>query len=223
MKPICIIPARGGSKRLPRKNILPYEGKPLIVHVISAALQSACFDDVIVSSDDEGILAIAAEAGAYPHKRRTELGEDRATVVDVCLEVLESFLANDFCCLYATAALIKKDTIVKSCENYHKNKKNGAKTLMGVSEYEHHPVQAIVKGNDGFFTQLFPEFSGVQSQFFPDVCVSNGTFYWAETNVFRSQKTFYGRALSVYVVPEDEACDIDTVEDYQRLLKHKGG
>jgi len=222
VKPICIIPARGGSKRLPRKNTLPFRGKPLMTHVISAALKSNCFDSVVVSSDDVKMLSIAAEVGASPHERPRELGQDKATVVEVCLEALDFYEANDFCCIYATAALITENTITRSCECFFENKNNGGAFMMGVSRYEHHPVQAIAKGENGFYTHLFPEYAGIQSQFYPDTYVSNGTLYWAEVNEFKRQKTFYGDSLSVFEVSNEEVCDIDNPEDYQRLLSLKG-
>jgi len=221
VKPICIIPARGGSKRLPRKNTLPFRGKPLMAHVVSAALKSDCFDSVIVSSDDAKMLSIAAEAGAFPHERPSRLGHDKATVVEVCLEALNFYEANYFCCLYATAALITENSITRSYKCFVEHKNNGGAFLMGVSGYEHHPVQAIAKGGNGFYTHLFPAYAGIQSQFFPDAYVSNGTLYWADVNEFKHQKTFYGDSLTVFKVPDEEVCDIDTPEDYQRLLNLK--
>jgi len=192
-----------------------------MAHVVSAALKSDCFDSVIVSSDDAKMLSIAAEAGAFPHERPSRLGHDKATVVEVCLEALNFYEANYFCCLYATAALITENSITRSYKCFVEHKNNGGAFLMGVSGYEHHPVQAIAKGGNGFYTHLFPAYAGIQSQFFPDAYVSNGTLYWADVNEFKHQKTFYGDSLTVFKVPDEEVCDIDTPEDYQRLLNLK--
>lgn len=218
MKAVCIIPARGGSKRLPRKNILPLAGEPLLAHTIKHALDSKCFDRVIVSSDDPEILKIADSNGAIAYKRPADLGKDESTVVQVCLDVLDKFPAEDFCCIYATAALLSSQSIINSCRTFYENKEGGATMLMGVSRYNHHPVQAITPAEGGFVKPLFPDYTGVQSQFYPKAYVSNGTFIWSESQAFFKEQTFYGSLLQVFLVPESEVCDIDTMLDYERLI-----
>jgi pseudaminic acid cytidylyltransferase len=222
MKSICIIPARGGSKRLPRKNILPLLGKPLLKHVIDNACNSECFDAVIVSSEDEEILRIAKESNAIPFVRSDELAEDKSTVVDVCLDVLKKYKPKMFCCLYATAAMVKPNTLKDSMDRFEVECGQGASMLMGVSRYEHHPLQALAISNDGYAKSLFPEYKGVQSQNYPEVFVSNGTLYWARTEEFITEKTFYSEKLKLYEVPDEESYDIDTKKDYERLVASCG-
>jgi len=216
-KVVAIIPARGGSKRLPRKNILPLGGVPLLARVIRTAREAGFFDEVIVSSEDEEILKLARREGAVAHIRPDDLATDRSTVVETCLDVLKSHNTDAFCCIYATSALLAKETLQLSAQKFFSDKKAGV--LMGVSKYNYHPVQALKIEPDGSAKLLFPEYQGAQSQFYPDVRVSNGTFYWARVASFVIEKTFYSESLRLFDVPIDEAFDIDTADDYQALVE----
>lgn len=217
MSCIAIIPARGGSKRLPRKNILPLGQKPLLQWVIEACMNSKVFDDVIVSSEDAEIQSLAEALGATLHYRKTEIAGDRSTVVEVCLSVLEDFQSSEFCCVYATAALLTPLTLIKSGEVFSNS--HEADALMGVSKFNHSPLQALSIGENGFAKMLFPDFMKVQSQFYPETRVSNGMFYWVRSKAFLEEKTFYCEKLKVYDVPENETCDLDTEDDYIALKK----
>ena len=213
----AIIPARGGSKRLPRKNILPLGGIPLLARVIRIAQNAMVFDEIIVSSEDSEILAIARHEGAVAYERPPELASDRSTVVETCIDVLESHPSDAFCCIYATAALISRETLIESSEVFLSDNSNNV--LMGVSEYNYHPVQALTTTKDGNAKLLFPEYEGLQSQFYPPARVSNGTFYWSRVSSFLIEKTFYSNALKLFDVPPNEAFDIDTPEDYRMLIR----
>ena len=212
---IAIIPARGGSKRLPRKNILPLDGVPLLARVIRTAREAGVFNEVIVSSEEEEILELARREGALAHVRPQDLARDRSTVVETCVDVLKSHDSDVFCCIYATAALLTKETLRLSAKKFHD--KNKASVLMGVSKYNYHPVQALKIDPDGSAKLLFQEYQGVQSQFYPEVRVSNGTFYWARTKIFLEEQNFYSDVLVTYDVPEEQVCDIDTLEDFAKL------
>lgn len=216
-KGIAIIPARGGSKRLQRKNILPLGGIPLLSRVIRTAKDACVFDDIIVSSEDEEILSIALKEGVTAHARPIQFASDQSTVVDVCIQVLESYSAEAFCCIYATAAMISTRSLKSSAEVFFSDET--INVLMGVSQYNHHPVQAITIGQDGNARLLFPEYQSLQSQFYPFARVSNGTFYWSKVETFLREKTFYSSKLRLFDVPSDEAFDIDTADDYEKLLK----
>ncbi len=120
MRSVAIIPARGGSKRLPRKNILSIEGRPMLTYPVSAALESGTFDDVVVSTEDEEISGIARAAGARVLERPEELAEDRAKVAQVCLHALnelekEGAPIDKFCCVYATAIFLAREPFARSC------------------------------------------------------------------------------------------------------------
>lgn len=216
MKPIAIIPARGGSKRLPRKNILPLGGKPLLARVIDCCQVSKLFSKVIVSTEDEEIAEIAKDAGAYVYARSLSLAEDRSTVVEVCEDVLIKGEYDLFCCVYATAALLTPKTLERSFE-FFKTSFN-ADVVMGVSSYNYSPVQALKVDSNESAELLLPHYLGVQSQFQPEFRVSNGTFYWGRKEAFLKEKTFYSKKLFVFDVPEKEVCDVDTQDDYERLL-----
>jgi CMP-N-acetylneuraminic acid synthetase len=215
MSCVAIIPARGGSRRLPRKNIIDLDGQPMITWIIGQALESGVFSDVIVSSEDDEILRIADEYGATSHKRPIQIAQDRSTVVEVCLEVLSAYQVDTFCCLYATSALLKASTIRDSWQVFSNDLE--ARVLMGVSSYNYPPVQALKLENNGYAKMLMPEFSKLQSQFHPKTRVSNGSLYWARRDSFVNERTFYSDKLKVFDVPEDEVCDLDTPEDLLRL------
>ena len=216
---LCIIPARGGSKRLPKKNILPFNKKPMIANVIGNVLNSGCFDEVVVSSDSEEILGISEKAGAKKYQRKQSLATDTSTVVEVCLDVLEQHPANTFCCIYPTAVLLSTKTIVEASKTFRRYDESEASVLMGVSHYNYHPVQALIQNDAGHWEMLNPGYLGVQSQKYPEARVSSGTFYWARTETFVREKTFYSKRLKVFDLGPDEAFDIDTAADYKNLIK----
>lgn len=215
MNCIAIIPARGGSKRLPRKNILPLGGKPLLQWVVEACLDSKVFDEVIVSSEDPEIQKIAKLSGAKVHYRDMDIAGDRSTVVEVCLSVLDNYDCDNFCCIYATSALLTPDTLGRASKSFIKSQEMNV--MMGVSKYNYSPVQALSIDEKGFAKMLFPGFMNIQSQFHPKVRVSNGSFYWARKVNFMDERTFYSKKLKVFDVPENETSDLDTLEDYEML------
>jgi N-acylneuraminate cytidylyltransferase len=216
MKKVAIIPARGGSKRLPRKNVLPILGKPMFAYPIQAALQSGMFERVLVSTEDEEIRGAALEAGAEVLDRPHELARDRARVVDVCKHVLEILDENNalpdyFCCLYATAIFITPEDLKKSFQLFKQDPTPDV--VMGVSDFNLHPVQALEE-KDGFLSPKWPEYIGVQSQFHPKLVASNGTLYWARTNYFVKNPSFYCSRLKGYKIPKQRSIDMDTQEDF---------
>lgn len=217
---LCIIPARGGSKRLPNKNILPFNGKPMIETVIENALSAGVFDRVVVSSDSDEILDISRTAGATCLKRSASLATDTSSVVDVCLDVITSYETQNFCCIYPTAVLLRPETLIQSADTFQIYGKKEASVLMGVTRYEYHPAQALIENIHGNWEMLLPNFMGIQSQKYPETRVSTGTFYWARKEAFLNEKTFYSKKLKVFDLECNEACDIDTISDYQNLLKY---
>lgn len=216
MRNIAIIPARGGSKRLPRKNILPLGGRPLLTRVIECCLLSGVFSKIIVSTEDAEIAEVAKGAGADVHMRSELLAQDRSTVVEVCKDVLQTEECVDFCCVYATSGLLTPKTIRDSGMIFFNDK--AAHTLIGVSSFNYSPVQALKVDDDDYAEMLLPEYMKVQSQFHPKTRVSNGTFCWARRELFLMEGTFYSSKLRVFDVPDNEVCDLDTPEDYERLL-----
>ena len=218
MSNIAIIPARGGSKRLPRKNILPLAGKPIIAYPIQTALDSGVFDKVIVSTEDAEIEAIAKQYGAEVISRPDELATDEAHELDACLHVIDfvkeetSSDPDAFCVLYPTAAFMNADDIKQSLERL--NQAPAADVVMGVTEYPIHPYKTLLEGDDSFLSLLFPKEAKIRSQFYPKATASCGTFYWLRTSSFRELRTYSPEKLRGYVLPAERAIDIDTKEDF---------
>lgn len=217
MSSICIIPARGGSKRLHRKNILLLDGRPLIGWVIQSCQNANIFDDIIVSSDDPEILNIAGTYGATSINRDKSLANDRSTVDEVCLDILQQYECENFCCIYPTNALLSAETICKSHVAFMGVEKSDRGTMIGVSSYNYPPVQALDVTDPKNVRLMYPELALMQSQFHPKTRVSNGTLYWATKNVFETEKSFYSSKMHTFDVSEDEVCDLNTEEDFEAL------
>jgi pseudaminic acid cytidylyltransferase len=216
MTTVALIPARGGSKRLPRKNIAEVGGMPMLAHAITVARASGLFEHIYVSTEDTEIAEIAKQHGAEVIERPPQIAEDRSTVVQVCLHALETYPDIDLmCCIYATAVLLKPETLIAAHELLSATPE--ADFVMGVSEYEHPPVQALKADDNGYLSYMWPEWRGIQSQFQPHLVVSNGTFYWARRAALLEEKTFYGRRVRGYIVPSDQVSDIDTQDDFAKI------
>ncbi len=212
---IAIIPARGGSKRLPRKNIREFLGKPVLAYPLKAALDSKLFESVVISTEDQEIATAAASLGAEVLKRPRMLAGDRASVVEVCLHVLEQLERQQgspeiFCSIYATAVFLKPDDLRKSVQLLQGN--GGGDFVMGVSHYNLQPVQAMVDKAE-YLSPMWPEYLGVQSQDQEEMVASNGTLYWARSSAFLREGTFYGKRLRGYLMPRIRSVDLDTPED----------
>mgnify|MGYP006426619865 CR=1 FL=1 len=211
--PVAIIPARGGSKRLPRKNIQPLLGHPLLEWPVKTALDSGIFARVIVSTDDLEVAEVATRAGAEVLWRSDGLGSDSATVVEVCLDVLGRLDQKPwcFCCIYATAALLLSEDVERSWAMMADGSVDG---VMGVGEYALSPFQALIRKSHKW-ALLMPQYEKVQSQNYPDVVCSCGMIYWAQTPIFECQQSFYLPNLEVYRIPRLRQCDMNTYEDLQ--------
>jgi pseudaminic acid cytidylyltransferase len=217
MSNIVIIPARGGSKRLPRKNILPLSGVPLVGRVIKTCIEANIFDHIIVSTEDEEIADISKMYGASIHSRPKDLARDKSTVAEVCFNVLKDMDCDTFCCIYATAALLTVDTIRRSHSCFLSYEESDC--LMGVSKFNYPPVQALMVNDDDAASLLMPKYDKIQSQFYPKTRVSNGTLNWGRRNQFLKSKNFYCESLKVFDIPDGEVCDIDTMDDYHKLVR----
>ncbi len=213
---LAIIPARGGSKRLPRKNVLPFLDRPMIVHTIEQAVESGCFERVVVSTEDEEIAAIARQAGAELHVRSARLAGDAATVVEVCLEVLsgeeERGRAYDvFACLYATAPLRRAADIVAVLglvDEAHP-------FALATTTYALDPHQALRAEADGTLTPMWPDLVNRRASELPPLVVDNGSTYAARVDEFQAARSFYGPGLRGHVMPRERSVDIDEPGDYE--------
>ena len=166
---ICVIPARGGSKRIPRKNIKEFNGKPIIAYSIEAAFESNCFDQVIVSTDDNEIKEVAKKYGAQvPFVRPEKLSNDSAATIPVIKHAIEwmeqkNNYIKHVCCLYATAPFIKSKILTKA---YQQLKDSGADYCFSVTSFTF-PIQRAIKiTQDDQVDMLYPEYLNKQSQDF---------------------------------------------------------
>src|SRR5436190_22860631 len=213
---LAIIPARGGSKRLPRKNVLPFRGRPMLAHTVEAALMSRCFERVLVSSEDEEIAAVAQGAGAEIFRRSAELASDTARVTDVCLDVLAQEehagrLYEIFACLHATAPLRRAEDIAAVLALLDSNSTDFA---MAVVTYALAPHQALHVEKDGTLIPMWPDLIDLRASEIGQLVVDNGSTYAARVAAFRQQKTFYGSGLRGHVMPRERSVDIDERHDY---------
>ena len=213
-RPICIIPARGGSKRIPRKNIKDFNGKPLIAWSIETALASDVFSEIIVSTDDAEIAEVAKQHGAsVPFMRDASLSDDFATTAEVIADTLMKVEPLDHaCCLYPTAPLLKADDFQKA---FLQLTGQQADCVISVTEFDFHPLRAFTdNGNDkiGF---KWPEHALTRSQDLPDFLHDAGAFYFFKTTAFKEQqKLVMGNTLG-YKLERNRAVDIDTPEDFE--------
>lgn len=203
---------------MPRKNILEVGGLPMLAYPLRAARETGLFDRIFVSTEDAEIAGIAREYGAEIIQRPRELAEDRSTVAQVCLHILDAHPEiQRLCCLYATAILLRPESIAAA--HALLDSAPEADFVMGVSEYEYSPVQALKTDAQGYLTYMWPEWRGVQSQNQPQLVVSNGSLYWVQAETFKAEKTFYGRRLKGYRVPPEQVTDIDTPADLERVRR----
>ena len=217
MSCIAIIPARGGSKRIPRKNIKSFCGKPIVAYSIEAAIKSGLFDEVMVSTDDAEIAETAKECGAsVPFLRSAETANDYAILKDVLVEVLEKYREqgrtfDKVCCLLPTAPLIDVSDIRDA---YEILVKNNSTSVIPVVKYSYTIFRSL-KIEDGRLTMNWPENYSKRSQDLPDAYHDAGLFYWYSDKYFEEKTAGFGENSYPYVISEEKAQDIDTEEDWK--------
>lgn len=217
MKKLAIIPARGGSKRIPRKNIKDFLGSPIIAYSIDAALKSGLFDEVMVSTDDEEIAAVAQKYGAkVPFMRSAALSTDMAMTAEVLIEVLDAYskLGVDYaytCCIYPCAPFVKpsrlKDAMSLLIEK-------GPGSVVPVVKFSYPPQRCLVIRKD-FAQMLHPENYNVRSQDLEAYYHDVGQFYCLKSDALREEKKLYTKNMMPFVLPESEVQDIDSEEDWK--------
>lgn len=217
MKALCIIPARGGSKRIPRKNVRLFAGRPIIAYPIDAALQSGCFDEVMVSTDDAEIAAVARDCGAVvPFVRSTENSTDHAGSNDVFAEVLQRYASAgrkfEFACgIYPTAALLTASRLREGLDRLQ-----GDETLTTVLPVQRFsfPIQRAVALRGGRVAMFQPEHFKSRSQDLEPAFHDAGQWYWLRVEAFLRTRELMGPNCAALVLSEREAQDIDNEEDW---------
>ena len=223
---VAIIPARGGSKRIPRKNIRPFLGKPIIAYSIEAAIHSGIFDRVIVSTDDTEIAHVAKQFGAeVPQLRSHQASTDHAPIVDVVLEVLEQLKQNEglepnyLCCIFATAPFVNDSRLSTSFRLMAENRKDG---IFPVVEYSYPIQRSLEVKSDNSIGMVWPEHLLSRSQDLPARFHDSGQYYWAKTASVVSEQTLFVKNCMAEHISPLQAQDIDVEDDWLLAeLKYK--
>lgn len=215
---IAIIPARGGSKRIPRKNIKDFQGRPIIAWAISAAIESELFDHVVVSTDDDEIGVVARKWGAAtPFVRPDLLADDLTPTVPVISHAIEACLkiglvADDVCCIYPCAPLLQVEDLIAA---YDLMKTKDVDFVYPVSEYAH-PIQRAMRQLPGGQMQfLNPEFELTRTQDLEKTFHDAGQFYWGKASAWVGEKKMHTAGLGM-AIPSHRVVDIDSLDDWER-------
>lgn len=214
---VAIIIARGGSKRIPRKNIKLFLGKPIIAYPIEAALQSKVFDEIMVSTEDEEIAQISKRLGAkIPFMRSREAAKDNVYTDVVVLEVLKKYQElgikiETFCLIYPTAVFLNGE---KLKQTYRKFVISKVDALVPVVRYGY-PIQRSVNVVNGKIKMIWPKNYYKLSQNLTPTYHDCGQFYWLRTKPFKKQKKLFLNETLAWELPESEVQDIDSIEDWK--------
>lgn len=214
---VAVIPARGGSQRIPRKNIKPFGGRPMIAWSIAAALDSGCFDRVVVSTEDAEIAEVARACGAeQPFVRPAELADHHTGTLAVMRHAVEALgLPDDAlaCCIYATAPFIDvadlrrgHDLLAASAADY----------AFSVTRYPFPIQRAIRLTADGRVTMFDPAQFARRSQDLEEAFHDAAQFYWGRATAWRAERPLFGHGAIPVVLPRHRVQDIDTPEDWER-------
>lgn len=216
---IAVIPARGGSKRIPRKNIRPFGGKPMITYSIAAAMASEVFDRVLVSTDDDEIAKVALAHGAQvPFKRPASLSDDYTGTTDVMAHAISALqeqgcAPSQVCCIYATAPFVSAQDIREA----------GALMASGrwayvfsATTYAYPVFRSLQRQPDGSLGMLFPEHFQTRSQDLPELFHDAGQFYWGQAQAWTTLARIFDARSTMFHVPRWRVQDIDTDDDWIR-------
>lgn len=216
---LCVIPARGGSKRIPRKNIRSFAGRPILAYAIEAAQQCHLFDRVMVSTDDEEIGAIAKALGAeIPFLRPAALADDHTGTSAVVKQAIQWHQAHGMplshaCCIYATAPFLQPKALI---EAHRRLVESGKSFVFSVTSYPF-PIQRALRINpNGEVEAIHPEFRQTRSQDLEPTWHDAGQFYWGTAAAFLEDQPLFATHSLPHVLPSYLVQDIDTEEDWQR-------
>jgi len=217
IKNLCIIPARGGSKRIPRKNIKDFLGKPIIAYSIEAALESKLFDEVMVSTDDSEIKEIAIQYGAkVPFMRSKENANDFATTYDVIEEVIQEYknkniIFDNLCCIYPCAPFVNlailNDAYIKLTESKYD-------TVIPLVAFGF-PIQRSFKINNNKIVYFYPEYEKTRSQDLEKAYHDAGQFYWMHIDNMLKSKSIMNKNTGFVELNELQVQDIDNEMDWK--------
>jgi pseudaminic acid cytidylyltransferase len=216
---IAVIPARGGSKRIPRKNIRPFCGKPMIAWSIEAAKSSGLFEHIIVSTDDAEIAEVAKQWGAeVPFMRTEELSNDHAGTAPVIAHATQWALDQGFdvaavCCIYATAPFVQINDLKRGWDAMNSGDWNYAFT---VTDFAAPIFRSFKQTAEGGIEMFFPEYFVTRSQDLPTALHDAGQFYWGYPDAWLEDKRIFDRHSVPVIIPRWRVQDIDTPDDWER-------
>jgi pseudaminic acid cytidylyltransferase len=225
MNNLAIIPARGGSKRIPLKNIKIFLGKPIISYSIEAALNSQLFDEIIVSTDNEDIAEISRHSGAnVPFIRSAENSDDFATLSDVVFEVVNKYAEvgknfENVCCILPTAPFITNQQLLDA---FNKLKNESLDSVCSVFKFSYPVLRSLEFTKDNKLKMVWPKYLNTRSQDLKSVYHDTGLFYWVRTSEFLIEKTLFCKNGSAIILSELEVQDIDDETEWRIAeLKYK--
>lgn len=215
---LCVIPARGGSKRIPGKNIKEFSGKPMIVWSIEAAIQTGIFNNIVVSTDDEEIARIAKDNGAMvPFVRPNELSDDFANTADVMMHACnwskEQSIDSDYvCCIYATAPFVSADDIIAA---FNILKDKNWKYVFSAAVNPLPVYRSFTQSTEGGVEMIFPEHYKTRSQDLPKVQYDAAQFYFGTFEAWVNKEIMFENHSYPFIIDYDRVQDIDTIEDWK--------
>jgi len=215
---LAVIPARGGSKRIPGKNIRLFLGKPMIAWSIEAAKASGCFDRIVVSTDDPDIAQVARDFGAEtPFLRPLELADDVSGTTPVVQHAVQTLINRDgpvdqVCCLYATAPFVRPEDLCRGLETLESS---GADFAFSVTTFPF-PVQRALRFRDGRVEMLYPKYFETRSQDLEEAWHDAGQFYWGKAKAWLEAPVIFSPRSAPVELPRYRVQDIDTTEDWIR-------
>ena len=216
---LAVIPARGGSKRIPRKNVKPFCGKPMLSWAVKAARESGCFDQIVVSTDDDEIADVARNCGAdVPFRRPRELSDDYTGTIPVVAHAIKTLLSQGaspglVCCIYATAPFLQGADLRQGLAQLQGS---GADYAFSVTRYEFPIQRAIRIAKTGRVEMFNPEHFNTRSQDLEAAYHDAAQFYWGRAEAWLSGRIIFSQAAIPVILPHHRVQDIDTPEDWAR-------
>ncbi|CAG8999578.1 MAG: CMP-N,N'-diacetyllegionaminic acid synthase [Candidatus Celerinatantimonas neptuna] len=216
---IAIIPARGGSKRIPHKNLKSFCGQPMISYAVNSALESGCFSSVVVSTDDPQIAEVAQSLGAdVPFLRDPTLADDFVGTTPVVIDTIQrldrecQLRDKIYCCIYATTPLLDAKTLAKGLSLLTQS---GADYVFSAAEFPFPIQRALKRDQQGFMRPFYPEYIGQRSQDLEPAFQDAGQFYWGTREAWLSGVGTFSGSGQALILPRYRVVDIDTPEDWQ--------
>ncbi|HRK57022.1 MAG TPA: pseudaminic acid cytidylyltransferase [Burkholderiaceae bacterium] len=215
---LAVIPARGGSKRIPRKNIKHFGGKPMIAHAIAAAQASALFTHILVSTDDEEVAHIARTYGAEtPFMRPSNLADDHTPTVPVIAHAIREvttfgWVVDCVCCIYPCNPFLRPQDLEQALALLHSSH---ADYVFTITEFPSAPQRALTRHADGRLAALYPAHELARTQDLAPSYHDAGQFYWGTRHAWLNNPRIHSNGMGL-VIPRWRVIDIDTPEDWQR-------